>query len=109
MVPKAWGYEQWIENNDKYCCKILGLNKGYQCSLHYHKNKDETFLVTVGHVRLELGDEVLHLRPGSFARVPQNTLHRFAGIEDSVIIEVSTHHEDSDSYRTEESRKMDEA
>jgi rfaE bifunctional protein kinase chain/domain len=108
MVPKLWGYEQWIENNEKYCCKILGLNKGFQCSLHYHKNKDETFLVTSGHVRLELGDQVMHMRQGSFARVLPNTPHRFAGIEDSVIMEVSTHHEDSDSYRIEESRKMDE-
>ncbi len=108
MVPKLWGYEQWIQNNDKYCCKILGLNKGYQCSLHYHKNKDETFLVTSGHVRLELGDQVIHLRQGSFARVLPNTPHRFAGMEDSVIMEISTHHEDSDSYRIEESRKMDE-
>ena len=108
MIPKLWGYEQWIENNEKYCCKILALNKGYQCSLHYHKNKDETFLVTAGHVRLELGDEVMHLRPGSFVRVLPNTPHRFAGIEDSLITEISTHHEDSDSYRIEESRKMDE-
>jgi D-beta-D-heptose 7-phosphate kinase/D-beta-D-heptose 1-phosphate adenosyltransferase len=107
MVPKLWGYEQWIENNEKYCCKILGLNKGYQCSLHFHKNKDETFLVTAGHVRLELGDEIMHLRPGSFVRVLPNTPHRFAGMEDSLIMEVSTHHEDSDSYRIEESRKMD--
>ena len=107
MVPKVWGYEQWIENNEKYCCKILTLHQGYQCSLHYHKNKDETFIVTAGHVRLELGDQIMHLRPGSFVRVPPNTPHRFAGIEDSLIMEVSTHHEDSDSYRIEESRKMD--
>jgi mannose-6-phosphate isomerase-like protein (cupin superfamily) len=86
LVPKLWGYEQWIENNEKYCCKILGLNKGYQCSLHYHKNKDEMFLVTAGHVRFELGGEVMHLRPGSFVRVPPNTPHRFAGIEDSLLI-----------------------
>jgi D-beta-D-heptose 7-phosphate kinase/D-beta-D-heptose 1-phosphate adenosyltransferase len=107
MVPKFWGYEQWIENNEKYCCKILGLNKGYQCSLHYHKNKDEMFLVTTGHVRLELGEELMYLRPGHFVRVPQNTPHRFAGLEDSLIMEVSTHHDDADSYRIEESRKMD--
>lgn len=107
MVPKVWGYEKWLENNEKYCCKLLSLNKGYQCSLHYHKDKDETFLVTSGHVRLELGDEVMHLRPGSFVRVPPGTHHRFAGIEDSVIIEVSTHHKEEDSYRIEGSRKMD--
>ena len=108
IVPKIWGYEKWLENNDNYCCKILSLNKGFQCSLHYHKNKDETFLVTSGHVRLEAGGEISYLRAGSFVRIPPNTLHRFAGIQDSIIVEVSTHHEESDSYRVEESRKMDE-
>ena len=107
IVPKLWGYEKWIENNDKYCSKILSLNKGYQCSLHYHKIKDEMFLVTKGHVRLELGDEVLYLRAGSFQRVPPNTKHRFRGLEDSLILEISTHHEESDSYRVEESRKVE--
>jgi D-beta-D-heptose 7-phosphate kinase/D-beta-D-heptose 1-phosphate adenosyltransferase len=107
IVPKLWGYEKWIENNEKYCCKILSLNKGYQCSLHYHKNKDETFVVTSGHVRMELGGEVLHMRPGAFVRVPPNTPHRFTGMENSLIMEVSTHHEESDSYRIEESRKVE--
>ena len=107
VVPKVWGHEKWLENNEKYCCKLLTLNKGYQCSLHYHKKKDETFLVTSGHVRLELNGQVTHLRPGSFVRIPPETPHRFAGIEDSVIIEISTHHDEEDSYRLEESRKMD--
>jgi D-glycero-beta-D-manno-heptose-7-phosphate kinase len=107
MVPKVWGYEKWIENNEKYCSKLLSLNEGYQCSLHYHKIKDETFLVIKGHVRLEAGGEVIHLREGDFKRISPGTRHRFAGIEDSLIIEISTHHDDGDSYRLEESRKMD--
>ncbi len=108
MVPKVWGHEKWIENNDKYCCKILSLNKGYQCSLHYHKKKDETFLVLKGKVRLELGDTIMILSDGHFVRVPPGTKHRFAGLEDSQILEASTHHEEKDSYRDEESRKMDD-
>jgi rfaE bifunctional protein kinase chain/domain len=107
IVSKVWGYEKWLENNEKYCCKILSVNKGYQCSLHYHKNKDETFVVTAGHIRLELGDQIIHLRAGSYVRVLPGTPHRFTGMEDSLIMEVSTHHEDSDSYRIEESRAVD--
>jgi len=106
LVPKVWGYEKWLENNDKYCCKILVLKEGYQCSLHYHKVKDETFLATKGHVRLEVEDEIVHMKPGNFVRLKPNTKHRFTGLEDSEIIEISTHHEDGDSYRIEESRKV---
>ena len=108
MVPKLWGYEKWLENNDKYCCKLLSLKKGYQCSLHKHKIKDEMFFITQGHVRLEVGKKVMHMLPGSFVRITCGVLHRFRGIEDSIMIEVSTHHEDSDSYRVEESKKVEE-
>jgi len=106
IVPKLWGYEKWLENNEKYCSKLLSLKKGYQCSLHYHKIKDEMFLVTKGHVRLELGKRVIHMREGNFVRIPPRALHRFRGIEDSDILEISTHHSEEDSYRLEESRKV---
>lgn len=106
VVPKVWGYEKWLENNDRYCSKMFFLKKGYQCSLHYHKIKDEMFLVTKGHVRFELGDKVIFMQPGSFVRVLPKTPHRFRGMEDSEILEVSTHHSEEDSYRIEESRKV---
>lgn len=105
VVPKLWGYEKWLENNNKYCSKILVLNKGYQCSLHYHKNKDETFLILKGKVKTEVGPDILIMTPGNFVRVLPGVQHRFSGLEDSEILEVSTHHEESDSYRIEESRK----
>lgn len=107
-VPKVWGYEKWLENNEKYCCKILSLNKGYQCSLHYHKIKDETFLILKGEMRLEVGEQVVNLKKGDFIRILPTQLHRFRGIENCEFIEVSTHHEESDSYRLEESKRIDE-
>ncbi|SRR5581483_6794456 len=108
VVPKLWGYEKWLENNDKYCCKLLALNKGYQCSLHYHNDKDEMFYISKGHVRLESDGKISHMREGDYQRIKPGTKHRFRGIEDSVIIEVSTHHEDSDSIRIEESKKVED-
>jgi hypothetical protein len=36
-------------------------------------------------------------------------VHRFSGLEDSEIIEFSTHHEDEDSYRQERSGPFDVA
>lgn len=107
FVPKLWGNEKWLENNDKYCCKILTLKKGFQCSLHYHKIKDETFLIQSGLVRLEIGDEIKIMSPGNYIRILPDTPHRFRGLEDSEIIEISTHHEDSDSHRIEESRRLE--
>lgn len=106
IISKVWGYEKWLENNEKYCSKLLYLKKGYQCSLHYHKNKDEMFIVLKGNVRMEIDKKIMHMRKGHFQRILPGTRHRFRGIEDSEIIEVSTHHEEKDSYRLEESRKV---
>lgn len=106
IVPKVWGYEKWLENNEYYCCKLLFLNKSYQCSLHYHKNKDELFVITKGHVRLEKNKEILHLREGAFVRLEPGTIHRFTGVEDSIIMEVSTHHDEKDNYRLEKSKRV---
>ena len=51
-VPKSWGKELWIENNKDYCCKVLTVVDGKRCSLHYHKEKKETFLVNKGSLRV---------------------------------------------------------
>lgn len=52
IVPKGWGFEKWIVNNEKYCGKILYMVKDYKCSWHYHKLKDETFYVQSGKIIL---------------------------------------------------------
>ena len=99
--PKVWGEEHWIVNNGRYCGKKLILNKGWQCSLHYHKIKEETFYVASGLVRMELGGELHTLGPGTAVHILPRVLHSFAGIEDSVIFEFSTFHDEEDSYRIE--------
>ena len=105
-IKKEWGKEQWIVNR-AYCGKKLILNKGYRCSMHYHKNKDETFYVLKGKVLMEIGNKKYIMHPDHSILIEPNTKHRFTGLEDSEIMEFSTHHEDSDSYREELSGKID--
>ena len=98
-VGKVWGSELWIQNNNLYCGKILHLKKDCMCSIHYHKNKDETFYILDGKVKLELFGKTLIMKKGDVYRLEPLTVHRFIGLENSNILEISTHHEDSDSYR----------
>lgn len=107
IVPKTWGHEKWLVNNDKYCGKILVVNKHKYCSYHYHKIKDETFYIHSGCVHLIYGNsdafdescQIVRLNPGDSFHIPVGMRHRFVALEDSEIIEISTHHEDSDSIR----------
>ena len=104
-VSKGWGEEIIIENNELYCGKILIFKQGCKFSMHYHMNKDETWWVEYGEFiyrwidtktakvnedKLQEGDVVTQL-PGQ--------PHQLEAISNGRIFEVSTHHEDSDSYR----------
>lgn len=106
VVEKVWGEEHWIVNKE-YCGKKLVLRKGFRCSKHHHKVKDETFYIIKGRVLMEVGDETREMVPGDVQHITVGCVHRFTGIEDSEIIEFSTHHDDGDSYRTELSGEGD--
>ena len=77
----------------------MPTRRGYRCSLHLHKNKDEVFYVATGRILLELGDGERVMGPGDHHHIPQGVEHRFWGLEDAEIFEFSTHHDDEDSYR----------
>lgn len=102
IVKKVWGNEAWIVNRPDYCGKMLFVKKGYRCSKHYHVKKAETFFILKGKVLFEYGNSDKQiLQPGDIIDIPRQKLHRFTGLEDSQIVEFSTHHEDDDSYRLE--------
>lgn len=106
-VKKLWGSEEWLANTDKYCGKILRLLPGFSCSYHFHKNKDETFYVLSGLIYLNLEGNEMILKKGQSQRILQGQKHKFASLKGkSKIIEISTHHEDSDSYREIESQAI---
>jgi quercetin dioxygenase-like cupin family protein len=109
LVPKGWGFEKWIVNNEQYCGKLLYFVKGKQCSWHYHKIKDETFYIQSGKIILLYGydDDITLaekkvLRKGDNFHVPVGLRHRMYALEDTELFEFSTQHFDSDSYRVTE-------
>jgi len=104
-VTKKWGEEIWVVNTNLYCFKKLILNKGHRCSLHHHQKKDETFYIEKGEVLMEVGKTKRIMKKGDSVRIKPKVLHRFTGLKKSMIYEVSTHHEDEDSYRKELSGK----
>jgi len=106
-VHKKWGSETWLVNNELYCFKKLYLKKGYQCSIHCHKIKDETFVLKEGKVLLEYGNKKIEMEVSKEVRIKPNVYHRFTGLENSVIFEVSTTHRENDSYRKTESGKVE--
>jgi mannose-6-phosphate isomerase-like protein (cupin superfamily) len=104
-VPKGWGEELIIENNEKYCGKLLIFKKGCKFSMHYHMIKDETWYVDKGtFIYRWIDTETAEtnqqfLKPGDIVRQRPGQPHQLIALEDGVIFEISTQHFDSDSYR----------
>lgn len=122
-VPKVWGDEYWLVNNEKYCAKLLYIKPGFQCSLHCHIQKKETFIILDGGVNLELAEfklatehggksynitETVQLVPGESYTLEPGTYHRFSSYTDdsAVVLEISSTHSDEDVVRLEDSRPL---
>jgi len=106
-VDKGWGYELIWATNDLYCGKIMVFNKkGNKFSMHYHKEKDETWFVNQGSFKLRWIDTTTAtlyekiLNPGDTWHNPPLQPHQLEALEDnSSISEVSTADSIEDNYR----------
>ena len=104
-VPKGWGEEIIIENNEMYCGKLLKFKKGCKFSMHYHLIKDETWYVNEGEfiyrwIDTELAETIEQkLKVGDVVRQRVGQPHQLIALTDGVVFEVSSQHFDEDSYR----------
>ena len=106
-VDKVWGKEYWIINDQDHCGKIMILHKQHRCSVHYHKDKKETFFVISGKMMLEMdGEKSIFLSEGDHITINPYMKHRFTGITDCEFIEFSSSHSETDSYRDTKSEKV---
>lgn len=113
-IAKLWGMEEWLVNNEKYCAKFLWITPGFQCSLHYHPIKTETFIALDGLIRVEYYEGNKHIETllsgqrRDALTIPSNTPHRFwsMGSTGGLLLEVSTTHSDTDVVRLEPSKEQ---
>lgn len=109
LVEKQWGNEEVLYNGPAgYCMKILTMLPGFQSSLHYHRVKSETFLVISGECDFEYDQQMSRMIRGDSLDVPAGIPHRFRAINGPcIVVECSSHHEDSDVIRLEDSRRIE--
>jgi mannose-6-phosphate isomerase-like protein (cupin superfamily) len=107
VVEKGWGSEFIWATNDKYCGKFLSFNTGARFSMHFHKDKDETWFVLSGkfEVRwIDTEDASVHtesLDEGDVWHNPPLVPHQIICLEEGTLIEVSTPDSVEDNYRVE--------
>jgi len=107
VVQKGWGYELIWATNDKYCGKIMVFkNIGSKFSMHFHREKDETWFVNNGRFKLRWIDTTTatlmeaELKEGDTWHNPPLQPHQLEALEEnSSITEVSTADSVEDNFR----------
>lgn len=103
---KYWGDIKTIVGKD-YTGKRLFVKKGTNASLEYHCRKIEAYFIHSGKLLLRLRagrgeDRFFNLEKRMTSFTPPGLMHQRGGLEDTVIIEISTKDEDGDSFLVED-------
>ena len=105
FVEKGWGHELIWATNDKYCGKLLNFNEGAKFSMHFHAEKDESWLVLSGLfdvLYIDTNDATVKkrtLRKMETMRNEPLVPHQIICLQQGTIIEVSTPDSVEDNYR----------
>lgn len=107
IVDKGWGSELIWATNDKYCGKLMTFREGAKFSMHFHAQKDETWLVQSGRFKVitidtknaKRSERVLFV--GDTWHNPPLLPHQLICLQAGVILEVSTADSVEDNYRVE--------
>lgn len=106
-VEKGWGHELIWATNNKYCGKMMHFNAGARFSMHFHREKEETWYVQSGRfvVRWILTDTAeqreQELVEGDTWHNPPLFPHQLICIEEGTVVEVSTADSVEDNYRVQ--------
>lgn len=104
-VEKGWGSEDIWATNDMYCGKMMNFYSGAQFSMHFHKEKDETWYILSGTFVVEwidTNDASVHtkeLGQGDTWHNPPLMPHRLYCVHEGTVVEVSTADSVEDNYR----------
>lgn len=106
-VQKGWGYELIWATNEKYCGKIMFFNKaGNKTSMHFHKEKEETWFVNSGSFKvryIDTSNSILYekeLKEGEVWHNPPLLPHQLIALTDEAsLTEVSTPDSVEDNFR----------
>jgi len=104
IVTKRWGGEYIFADTDLYCGKIIYMHQGGEFGMHFHKEKDKTWVLLEGSVEvvyIDTTDASIHtelLKEGDTWRSMPLEPHKLVALEDSVIFEVGTPNKESDHY-----------
>ena len=106
---KYWGKIINVCRLENCSLKIIEMNANTQSSMEFHTEKDETYYILSGKIKLGLRvgrgvNRSVILNSGDVYHVPRGLMHMRIALEDSVIIEIASNDTDADSHIVEDGK-----
>jgi mannose-6-phosphate isomerase len=76
IVDKPWGRVVTYALNQPSSVRLITVQPGSETSIHYHRMRDETWVVLDEGLQIEIGDRTLHPEPGAEFVIPAEETHR---------------------------------
>lgn len=105
IVDKPWGKVATYALNQPSSVRIITVEAGRETSIHFHRMRDETWVVLDPGLTIEVGDQVMEPDPGEEFVIPAEQTHRIrcAGPGDGRILEIAYGYtSEDDSMRLED-------
>jgi mannose-6-phosphate isomerase-like protein (cupin superfamily) len=91
IVEKPWGRVVTYALNQPSSVRVITVEPGRETSVHFHRMRDETWVVLDGGIELEIGETTTQARPGDEFVIPAEQPHRIrcTGTERGRILEIA--------------------
>jgi mannose-6-phosphate isomerase len=76
IVEKPWGRVVTYALNQPSSVRVITVEPGQETSVHYHRMRDETWVVLDPGLEIEIGDRSVHPEPGEEFVIPAEEAHR---------------------------------
>lgn len=76
ILDKPWGKVVTYALNQPSSVRVITVEPGKETSVHYHRMRDETWVVLDEGLTVEIGDDVVEASPGEEFMIPAEQAHR---------------------------------
>lgn len=76
ILDKPWGKVVTYALNQPSSVRVITVEPGKETSVHYHRMRDELWVVLDEGLTVEIGDDVVEASPGEEFTIPAEQAHR---------------------------------
>ncbi len=78
IIDKPWGKVATYALNQPSSVRVITVEPGQETSVHYHRMRDETWVVLDPSLMIQVGNREVDAQPGEEFMVPAEETHRIA-------------------------------